>query len=393
MRPRLDVAVYAPRAWPLYTEPPGASFGGAEVQATYLAQALARLGLRVGHVVFAHPGVPDRRHGVELVRADPPDPRANRVGHARRVFATLARTGAAVFVHRSAGPDAGLIGGYSKARRRAFILSTSWDGDLVAPPIDRLAARSLYRAGVRMADAIVVQTRDQRDASARSLQRRMRVIRSFAETAADAGRERSGFLWVGRIVDYKDPLAYADLAARVPGARFWMVADMSTDADAELNRRVRDTAAMTPNLELVAPRPREQLFELYERAVAVVNTSLVEGFPNTFMEGWARGAPALSLRLDPDGVIGGESLGFCASGSLEELADAARTLWESRRDPALGDRARAYISRRHSLETVGGQWLELVEELLRRPLGVEPVARAPHPGRVSADSHRGETGK
>jgi glycosyltransferase involved in cell wall biosynthesis len=189
------------------------------------------------------------------------------------------------------------------------------------------------------------------------------MIRSFAENAPDAGLERSAFLWIGRIVDYKDPLAYAELAARVPQARFWMVADVSDPESVRLVEELRGRARQLPNLALLEPRPREDLFELYDRSVAVVNTSRVEGFPNTFMEGWARGAPALSLRLDPDEIIRRNQLGRFAAGSEDELARAAHELWESRRDSALEERAHAYIEREHSPAVIGARWERLVREL------------------------------
>jgi glycosyltransferase involved in cell wall biosynthesis len=361
MRRRLDVAVYAPRAWPLYVDPPAPSLGGAEVQSRYLASALSGLGLRVGHIVSSHDGLPREWGGVELIHCEPPDLAAGRSHRARRLFEALDTADAAVYIHRSAGPDAGLIAAYSKVMRRRFVLSTSWDGDLVAPPIERTAARALYRAGVWLADAIVVQTRGQLHTAGRRLRRKVHVIPSFAEPAAASRRERSAFLWIGRVVDYKDPLAYAELAARVPEARFWMVADMSTDHDVGLNRRLRDAATAISNLEVLPPRPREELFELYERAVAVVNTSRVEGFPNTFIEGWARGAPAISFRVDPDGVIAREALGSCASGSFDDLVAAVRAAWQSRADPSLAEGVRGYLAREHSFERVGTRWVELLD--------------------------------
>jgi glycosyltransferase involved in cell wall biosynthesis len=104
--------------------------------------------------------------------------------------------------------------------------------------------------------------------------------------------------------------------------------------------------------------------DLYPRAAAVVNTSRFEGFPNTFMEGWSCGVPALSLGLDPDGLIERHGLGVVADGSLDALVDAARRLWEARGDRAeVSERVTRYIAQEHSPSRVGDQWAELVRGL------------------------------
>src|SRR5439155_5978297 len=128
---------------------------------------------------------------------------------------------------------------------------------------------------------------------------------------------------------YKKPLAFVELARSLPEAKFWMVG-VPVPGHEKLATEVAEAAATVPNLELVAPRPRQELLELTERAVAVVNTADFEGMPNIFLEGWTRGVPALSLTHDPDGVIERHRLGAFARGSHERLAVHAALLWKER---------------------------------------------------------------
>jgi glycosyltransferase involved in cell wall biosynthesis len=364
MCPSHDVAVYAPFAGPLYRDPPGRS-GGAELQMLYMAKALAARGLRVCHVVFEVPDLPKARDGIDLITRPVPRQR-DRVHHyARYVWQSLAAADAAIYVQRTAGFDTGVVGGFARSHGRRFIVSTSWDGELTLDvPLTR-RERLSYRLGLRVADRIVVQTEDQKRLAPRRLGGKLHVISSFAEVPPGAALEPTAFLWIGRVIDYKNPLAYLSLAEELPAARFQMIVTGAQDRWRGLHDQIVARARRLPNLDLLDPRPRGELAELYERAVAVVNTSHVEGFPNAFLEGWARGVPALSLNVDPDGVIRRHGLGEVADGSWERLASAARTMWEqSRSDDAIAARARRYVALHHSPQVVGGRWQALLEGLV-----------------------------
>ena len=101
--PRYDVAIHAPRAWPLYLDPPEASPGGAELQMWYLASTLAAMGFRVCHVVYEDPNLPAECDGVDLIQATAPKQNSGKSGRARDVLASLATADASVYVQRNAG--------------------------------------------------------------------------------------------------------------------------------------------------------------------------------------------------------------------------------------------------------------------------------------------------
>jgi hypothetical protein len=109
--------------------------------------------------------------------------------------------------------------------------------------------------------------------------------------------------------------------------------------------------------------------DLVDRAVAVVNTADFEGMPNIFLEGWARGVPALALTHDPDGLIEQYGLGAFAQGSSERLLELARELWEERTGQAeIAVRCRQYILEHHAPEAISARWQEA--------LGLAPRTRA-----------------
>ena len=365
---RHDVAIYAPFADALYMDGSGRSAGGAETQTWELAHALSERGLRVCHIVHDHKDLPRSNAGnITLVR-QPADAWTRSVfAYTRAIIRALEEADAEVYIQRTAGFDTGVVATYARARGRNCIFSSSSITDI--RPRAPLPPKALvaFTLGRRLANEIVVQTYDQLDLASRVLHRKARLIRSFCRLPATSRLRRRAFLWIGANIEYKNPLAYLELAARIPEAQFWMIATDRGEPWKDLRRRVEAEAARLPNCELLPARSRSALGELYGQAVAVVNTSRFEGFPNTFLEGWATATPVLSLNVDPDGIIGGHGLGACAAGSLDVLTAQARQLWtDSVHARMVGAACRRYVATVHSPDRVGDEWEELVGGLLRR---------------------------
>lgn len=370
--PSCDIAIVSPYATPLYLDDrhldAHQATGGAEVQTFQLARALVKADLSVAHLVFDSPGLVAVRDGVMVATLPPHEPPPRFQRSSAQLLRALTELAPKLMIQRNAGFDTGVVAAFAKATGRRFVFSSSSSADFTLEALGNRKTRSAYRVGLWLADRIVVQTDDQRVLAASLRGREAVVIRSFCEPAADLDPSdvRKYFLWIGGLIDYKRPLDYLALAARLPEASFLMVATSRGSHWDGLAKEVRERAAALPNCELLPGRPRTQILDMYERAVAVVNTSAFEGFPNTFMEGWARGAPALSLNVDPDGVIARHGLGVVAAGSLDALEAGARAGWDRRGDLAAErDRCRSYIERHHAPAVVGAAWAELVTELLR----------------------------
>ena len=362
-RNRYDVSFYVPAVGPLLASADAGATGGAETQIYLVARALADRGVRVCLLVFELAGVPlPREVGGVAVRVRRPYQARRRFGRLRETAALMSAifgSGAGVIVTRSAGPHVGLAAVAAKLSGRRFVFSSSNIADF--DPDRVLLGRvnhALFRLGIRLADRIVVQTVEQMRMCEESFHRKPALIKSIAQPAEQRIREPEAFLWIARLVWYKRPLEYIELARSMPDAKFRMVGVRVPLANEdELIHEVERAAAEVPNLELLAPRPRPQLLELVDAAVAIVNTADFEGMPNIFLEGWARGIPALALTYDPDGVIESHDVGWCAHGSKEGFAKLARTAWDQRSDQReIAERCRAYVRHEHSTSAVAARW-------------------------------------
>jgi glycosyltransferase involved in cell wall biosynthesis len=361
---------------------------GAERQMALLARALAARGQRVAHIVYppSDPvALPDLLTLVPRAAHGGNRPLVGALLEAVRIWRALKAADARVAIVRGASPALAVASAFCRLHRRALVFSSSNNSDFTLERMSSRVDRGLYRLSIRLADAVVVQSSDQVALARQAFPTLRRLVRipSFADTASPAslgdGHRPDAFLWFSRVVPYKQPMLYVDLARALVEARFVMIPVPDDPRFPELGA-VRAAAPTVSNLELLDPLPHEQLSRLIARAAAVVNTSAYEGMPNAFLEAWAHGVPVLTFQFDPDAVVARNGLGISAGGSWERFVAGARELWEAReRREELASRVQTYVARVHSIEAVGTRWSDLIGEL-QRLNGPARLPDGPPPG-------------
>ena len=106
-----------------------------------------------------------------------------------------------------------------------------------------------------------------------------------------------------------------------------------------------------------------------------MNTSSLEGFPNTYLHSWRNGLPVFTIDIDPDSLIEDNDIGFTA-GSFERLLSEVRSIVNDRdRRDAMSARALEYVRKNHDIRDKGDQYIQLFERITgistkvpRRPL-------------------------
>src|SRR2546423_2777143 len=255
-----QVVFYMPNAAALLVNGTPEAAGGAENQVLLLARELSRRGHSVGIVSFDHPrGLRRQIDGVDVIAHPLPStsvPIVRTLVSYWTLISTLLRNPAAVFVQRGAGIYTPLVALTAILGRRRFVYATAGMLDFdFAPWESRRWVERVFRIGVRAADEVVVQTREQAQACRDHFGREPVLIESFAEPAEKRSARAESFLWVGRLASYKRPLAYVELAKAVPEARFQMVPfDDGEPESAGLMAELERAALALDNLEILAPR-------------------------------------------------------------------------------------------------------------------------------------------
>ncbi len=348
------------------------SIGGEAVQQTLLGRALARRGHDVSMVVADY-GQADGAtwDAIRIFKAYRPDAGVPvlRFIHPRwtGMWSALARADADLYYTSCAGMHVGLVALFCQRFRRRFVFHTASDPDCDKSRVRLILRfardRWLYAQGLRRADAILVQSASQAEALARSYGLASRVAGMLVEKPLPAAAHDIDLLWVGNIQGLKRPDRVLELADRLPEVRIHMVGGPLPGQEA-LFREVSDAAAVKTNLVFHGRVSYQDTNDLYGRAKVLVNTSDIEGFPNSYLQAWIRGVPVVTL-IDPDRVIEREGLGVAVRSPVQIPEAIGQLLGEPAAWKAASDRCRAFMAREYGEDKVLAPYLETFDEVMR----------------------------
>ena len=344
--------------------------GGESVQQALLARALTVRGHEVSMVTADYGQVDgDVWDGIRVYKAYRPEAGVPvlRFVHPRwsGLWSALARADAQLYYTSCAGMQVALLALFCARRGRRFVFRSASDSDCDPSKLLIRYARDrwLYAYGLHRADAILVQSAAQASSLAHHFGLPSRVAGMLVEPAC-AVRERDiDVLWVANIRRLKRPNRMLALAAQLPEATIHMVGGPLPGEEA-LYEEVRREASLRLNLVFHGRRSYHDVNALYARARLLVNTSEVEGFPNTYLQAWIHGVPVISY-LDPDGVIGRNGLGAKVESPLRMREEVLRLLGDRSALAAAGARCRAFMEREFAEDRILAPYLAAFEEVIR----------------------------
>lgn len=341
--------------------------GGEQVQQTLLAKALARRGYDVSMVVYDY-GQADgaRWDGVTTYKAF----RSNagipvfRYIHPRwtGAWAALRRADADIYYASCAGMQLGLLAMFCNKARRRFVFRIAHDSDCEP---DKLLVRywrdrKLYEYGLRRAHGILAQSLSQQRAMLANYGVHSRVAEMLVDPPEQSSERDMDVLWVSNLRQFKRPELFLELARRLPQYSLHMVGGPQPGYET-LYEQIKREAGTVPNLTFHGQVPYQEVGTTYGRSHVFVNTSDMEGFPNSYLQAWIRGTPVVAF-FDPDGVIRRKQLGNAVQ-SMEEMASAVAGLlnnpdtWSQ-----ASKRCRDYMCGAYAEDRILTPYLELFEK-------------------------------
>jgi glycosyltransferase involved in cell wall biosynthesis len=369
----------------------GKATGGAERQVALLARTLVERGHKVTVDAWEHEGEDcdadgvavrsawDPARGVHWVRA------VYRASSLRRV---LLEVGADLYYTRGASAYSGIVMRAAHTLDAPALLGLASDRDLTADSgrtiaelgdslperaLSWLIWRALQRRALFAADVVVAQN-DAQATSCVRLRLPHVIIPSIVESpppdllACEAAWD---VVWAGNVTGRGRRKGVAELlsvAESLPGLRFAVMGGLTDlTVAAELARLER-----LPNVELLGMLGYQDAQRCLASARLVMNTSPTEGFSNVMLEGWALAKPAVTLAVNPNGLLldrrwpenrataGRSYLGACATGDVALLARlVVDAVSDDLRLNEIGRQCREYVTTNHAGNAVGLRFEDL----------------------------------
>jgi glycosyltransferase involved in cell wall biosynthesis len=347
--------------------------GGEEVQHTLLARALAARGYEVSMVVMDF-GQADGAEweGIKTYktyRSEDGLPLL-RFFHPRLTGAwgALKRANADIYYLSCASLRVGLTALFSLkySRRMVFRIASDMDCEPQKLLIDYNYGRDrrIYEYGLRRVDAILAQSQYQQEV----MKRNYGLSSTLASMLVDHPRDLVTFerrtipvLWVSNIRQLKRPDLLLDFAVGNPDIAVHMIGG-SVAHSSDLFDKIRERAGQLSNVTFHGQVPYHDVNDYFANALVFMNTSEIEGFPNSYLQAWSRGTPVVAF-FDPDGLIAREGLGVAVR-DMEEMCQAIREL-ATNREKWLATSARcvAFMRREFNEDRILAPYLETFHRL------------------------------
>ncbi|HEV7608197.1 MAG TPA: glycosyltransferase family 4 protein [Steroidobacteraceae bacterium] len=342
--------------------------GGEAIQHVLLAKAWRDLGHDVSMIVHDEgQGARTEVDGIKVIAAHTRDGgiRGLRFFHPRatKLLSALIAADADVYYQSPAGANTGITAWFCRATDRRFIFRVASDSDcgLEHERIQFWRDRKLYHFGLRRANLIASQT----DYQARLLRENHRLESVVLNMMVEVPRTTAAVdkdidvLWVSNLRALKRPELALELARQLPQVKFTLAGGPMPGGQTYYDD-VEASAARLSNVTMLGPVRYRDSGTLFDRARIFINTSTIEGFPNTFLQAWIRSVPVVTF-FDPDGLVKRFALGRVAS-SLDEMREAIRDLVENQagRD-TLGRNAREFAMGEYTTG-VAARYLDILNQ-------------------------------
>ncbi|MFW9898238.1 MAG: glycosyltransferase family 4 protein [Candidatus Thorarchaeota archaeon] len=244
-------------------------------------------------------------------------------------YKKLAKINADIYLTANLSKYVGFTNFYCRIYKKIHIHRTEHQHQVDKPYLLKKILRGSSRyfffyLGFKNVNYIVVQNEEDRATLKRTFNFPSMVIRnSYPINKVDI-KKRDSILWVARCKRWKRPEVFINLAKEFPNEKFIMVMPIADDK--KYFENIKREASIVGNLQFIPGVPFSEIEDYYKNAIVFINTSLSEGFPNSFNQSMNSSTPILSLNINPDNFIIKNQVGIYCNNDFNTLKESLNRL-------------------------------------------------------------------
>jgi len=361
--PKKKICFFALNAYPVfsgkYENRPG-EIGGAELQQSIIGRELTKNGYDITFIIFDNGNPePEKIDGVTFYKTIEKKYKFSGI-HSYLIFFlsiwhALKLADADVYYQRGADQLTGIVSIFCFFGRKKFIFAVANDMDIngIFPKKFVFFSKLLFHFGLKTANTIIVQSKNQKDILKSRFNREGVVIKNVYpfQTISELLKKQPTVLWVSTIHPWKQPELFLDLAKSLPHIKFQMIGGPASKYE-PYYQKIKNGSDTIPNLEFLGFIPFSQINQFFNSVALFVNTSTHEGFPNTFLQAWASFIPVISLNVDPDDVICTHKLGYHSKTFDQLVLDVDALMKNENERLEFGENGRKFVEQEHDADRI-----------------------------------------
>ncbi len=352
------------------------AIGGAEYQISLLARELLKAGHELHYIFIAYGHNPKPTININL---HPLKARllSRKFGHNFFLYRTdinemLNSIRPDLIYQRVASAFTGIAARYARKNECKLVwhiahesnTQPAWFKTLRTAPFDYIN-KKYVEYGIRHTDYIIGQAKYQDTLLKENYGRKCDlIVGNFHPSPSEqiVNKPPVKVIWVANFKPIKQPELFIKLSREFindDNVEFVMIGrEANKGYQYELSRKMK----CAPNLKYFGELSNAEVNRILSESHIFVNTSISEGFPNTFIQAWLREVPVVSLNVDPDDVLKVNNIGFHSESYEKLVSDTKRLIDDTDLRKEMGSKAQIYARKMHTIESNVPQIISLFEK-------------------------------
>jgi glycosyltransferase involved in cell wall biosynthesis len=340
--------------------------GGSELKQVLIGRELAKRGNQVSFITYDENSENEKTEEITIIKSYPPSKNFSTLQNALLFWKSLKKANADIYFQSTGHP--GIIPLFCIIHGKKYIKWLGSDSDLLfarfrnAHPI--LLKITVY-FDIKIAHRIIVQNLFQKELMEKKFKKKCVLIKNpviIPDDIKNFENRKNYILWVSTIRPVKQPEIFLKIAQSLPNLKFLMIGGES-EKEKKLYNDIEREANTISNLEFLGFVPHHMIQKYYEEASLFINTSQIEGFPNTFLESWINSTPVISLNVDPDEIICNKKLGLHSKTFQQLILDIKTLMFDDKLRKEMSINGKKYVEQNHDLKKIADLFEELISSL------------------------------